>query len=219
MVAIVASFAGLASLADATPVTYNFTGGAADVSASWFDTTLGVTETVMASFALTGAQATFDPTNSGGPAVTAFNFQDTGPAVLVNLVGSVLGGQSISFSDLILSYADTGNLSNASGGPTAYTFSANPSAFSASASLSGGKSAMYNYADTTLTGQIQPTYDSITMTGIDLGTISVKGTTVTLKGDIEFNGTAPVPLPASALLLASALGFGALPLIRRRRAA
>ena len=75
-----------------------------------------------------------------------------------------------------------------------------------------------------LTGQITlGGMDMLQLTGITLGTFQVMvggiAETVTLKGDVVFEGTAPVPLPASVWLFGSVLAILSFPFMARRRTA
>lgn len=208
---------GLAAQVDASPVTYDFTGGYVTLSAMVAGTDL---LPAGQQIPLTGTQVTFD---TAALQLSSFQFADTGPTT-VALEGP-LAGISLTVSALnVVPDAQYSTLS--ASGTDPYNFTVGQIDASGSYSLSGlvtRGSTAFSGTNPTLSGQITTASlggtDALGLTGITLGTFTVSGQTVTLKGDIVFAGVTPVPVPPAAWLLGSGLALLAVVLTRRRRAA
>jgi hypothetical protein len=207
---------GLSTVAHASPVTYDFTGGSVTLSAM-----VNGVDLLPAGqqIPLTGTQVTFD---ASALQLTSFQFKDAGPTT-VALTGP-LAGTSLTLSALnVVPDASYSTISAAGTNP--YNFTVGAIDASGMYSLSGlvtRGSTPFSGANPFLSGQITTSAagsgtDILDLTGITLGVFSVSGKTVTLKGDIVFDGVTPVPLPAAVWLFVSALGLLGLPFISRRR--
>ena len=200
---------GVASAAHATPVTYNFTGGSATLSA----TVVGFGTIAVGTIALTGTQVTFD---TGPPAkLNSFLFT-AGPAGPLPMSG-VFSGVSVTLASL--SIAPGGGYSSTASGPSpnpgTYNYNASTIAVSGVASLSGLVTAgptAFGTNNPFLSGQVVVAGGgTLGLNGITLGTLAIPaipsiffpGGTATIKADVLFTGI--VPEPGTALLLATGL--------------
>jgi hypothetical protein len=208
---------GFAAEAEAAPVTYDFTSGFVTLSAN-----VGGTDLLAAGqqIPLTGTQVTFD---AAALQLTSFQFADAAPTT-VALTGP-LAGISITLNALSVMPDSTTYSTISASGTDPYNFTVGQIDASGMYSLSGSvtrAATAFSGINPLLSGEITTSSgggtDSLELTGITLGVFSVKGQTVTLKGDIVFDGVTPVPLPAAVWLLASALGCLSVPIMRRRRA-
>ncbi len=227
MTALAAMFA-LVGVASASPVTYNWTSGSVTVFATSGGPNLLTSPSNV--IPLTSAsQVTFD---SAVPGVTSFLFADTGPsastfsATAFTGANAVLNGGQIVLSNI--SIVPGVGYSSSGSGANPYNITMNNLSASGSyqlknaggATLSSGT--FSNVITPTLTGQVLlggGSNQQLALNGISLAAISVGGTSILLKGDVLFNGATPVPLPAGAWLLGSALlGLSGLRRGRRRGA-
>lgn len=208
-----------AGSAAAAPITYNFTGGSATLSA----TVAGFGTIGIGSVPLTGTQVTFD---TGPPAgLTSFLFT-AGPVGPLPLAG-IFSGVSVTLASL--SIAPGGGYSSTATGPSpnpgTYNYTASNVAVSGVASLSGlvttGPTA-FGTNNPFLAGQVTVTgTGNLALNGITLGTLTLPaipaifypGGTATLKADVLFTGI--VPEPGTGLLLAA--GLAGLAASRRAR--
>jgi hypothetical protein len=216
-VAIVA-LAGFTT-ANAAPVTYDFTSGFVTVSAFQGS---GNTDLLAAGteLQLTGGQVTF---NSTALTLPSFQFLDNTPQT-VSVINGTFAGEQITVQSWNAvpdaSYSSSAFLSSAP--PPTYGFTAGKIDASGMYSLSGPLLTQGStpFAGTTnsLTGQVTLSgTDIIQLTGITLGVVNLSnGQTITLKGDIVFEGATPVPLPAPVWMLGSALAVFGFALQRRR---
>jgi hypothetical protein len=207
-----------AATAKAAPVTYDFTSGFVTVSAfqgsSNTDLLAPATE-----LQLTGGQVTFD---SSALTVPSFQFLDNTPQT-VTVINGAFSGEHITVQSWNAvpdaSYSSTAFLSSSP--PPTYGFTAGKIDAAGMFSLSGPiNQASKPFSGTTnsLTGQVTlGGTDMIQLTGITLGSFVVSGQTITLKGDIVFEGATPVPLPESVWMLGSAIALFGLTLVDRRR--
>jgi hypothetical protein len=220
--ALAVAIAGVAAgaVANAAPVTYDYTGGFVTVSAF-----LGSSNTDLfaagTQIQLTGGQVTFD---AAALTLPAFQFLDNTPQALT-IISGAFSGEKITLISWNAapnaSYSSSAFLSSSP--PPTYGFSAGKIDASGFYSLTGppltrGTTA-FSGTTNSLTGQVTlGGMDMIQLTGITLGSFSLPGNqTITLKGDIVFEGATPVPLPASVWMLASVLLLG-VAFIERRRA-
>ena len=219
--ALSAAIAGLVAVAtaNAAPVTYNFTSGFVTVSA--FDGSSN-TDLLAAGteIQLTGGQVTF---NSTALTLPSFQFLDNTPQTVTVIGGGLFNGEKITVQSWNAvpdaSYSSSAFLSSTP--PPTYGFTAGKIDASGMFSLAGTVNQISKpFAGTTnsLTGQVTLSgTDMIQLTGITLGSFMADGQTITLKGDIVFEGATPVPLPASVWLFASAIAlFGVTRMDQRR---
>ena len=208
---------GLAGEAAAAPVVYDFSSGFVVLSAN-----LGSTDILPAGtqIALTGGQVTFD---SSAMTLPSFSFLDN-TATTVALSGGPWSGEMLTLQSLSVGpgsgYASSATFVGSP--PPTYTLNVDKISAAGFYSLSGpvtrASTAFQNPpgSDSALTGSISlGSDDTIQLTGITLGTVTVNGQTITLKGDVVFEGATPVPIPPAAWLLGSCLLVA--PLMRRRR--
>lgn len=218
--ALCAAMLGLVATArsNAAPVTYDFTSGFVTVSAFQGS---GNTDLLApgTDIQLTGGQVTF---NSTALTLPSFQFLDTTPQT-VSVINGTFAGEQITLQSWNalpdVSYSSSAFLSSSP--PPTYGFTAGKIDGSGMYSLAGlVAQPSTSFAGTTnsLTGQVTlGGTDMIQLTGITLGAFTVDGQTITLKGDIVFEGTTPVPLPASIWLLGSAIALFGLTRVDRRR--
>lgn len=222
LMAALTCLAGTAAQVHAAPVTYDFTSGFVTLSADV--TNSGVTTDLLPAgtqIKLTGGQLTFDATALTLP---SFQFLDNAPTtVALNTMGPLLG-EKITLASLIVgpsaTYSSSAFLSSSP--PPTFGFSAGEIDGSGIYSLSGpvarGNTAFAG-TNNSLSGQITlGGADMIQLTGITLGSFMMGGTSVTLKGDIVFEGATPVPLPASVWMLGSVLALFGFAFMDRRGA-
>jgi hypothetical protein len=153
-----------------------------------------------------------------GTTLDSFIFSTTAQTVTITSPSSY-SGTTIAFSALSLQNSGTSTVTNEGGGEYGITSAA--ATASGTYSINGGAAKTISGAPTTgLSGTVAIGGSPATLglDGITLGTISVGAQTISLQADIQFEGM-PVPLPASAWLLMSGLGFLAAPFVRRRASA
>ena len=205
-VAWLVALANLAAVAavDAAPVTYDFTSGYVTLSAD-----VGGVDYLPAGaeISFSGTQVTFD---SASLTVPSFQFLESGSQTLTLTGPGALSGEKVTISGLDVNpaalYSSSAFLSG-----SGYGFTAGQIDASGMYSLAGSvtrASTAFSGVNNSLNGTISlGGTNMIQLTGVTLGTFSVAGQTVTLKGDIVFEGATPVPLPDAAWLLASGLAF------------
>jgi hypothetical protein len=222
----------LASAANASYVTYDFTGGSITVSAT-LSVGGGPAQTILSAgtIALTGGDVVFDPTAS---TMQLLSFAFSGATLAPMTLSGLFAGDTLSISGLSVSpgvgYGVTGF-----GGSNPYIFQAHSIAATGNFSLTGTAppaplSGMFSEAGgdnsilaatVTLGGTGPGRWQVLGLKGIDLGSYTVgtgsRAETLILKGDITFNAATPVPLPAALCLLVS--GLGLFPFARRMKAA
>lgn len=219
---LVVAMAGLAggTAVHAAPVTYDYSSGFVTVSAF-----LGSSDTDLLAAGtqvqLTGGQATFDSTALTLP---SFQFLDNTPQTLTIISGAFAGEKVTLSSWSAAPDASYSSSAFANGGsPPTFGFTAGKIDASGVYSLTGPplSQASKPFTGTTnsLTGQITlGGADMIQLTGITLGVFTLPGNqTITLKGDIVFEGASPVPLPASVWMLASAIAVFGFVFMEHRR--
>jgi hypothetical protein len=212
---ILCALLGVAAEVDASPVTYDFTSGYVTLSAMVAGTDLLPQGQQIP---LTGTQVTFD---AAALQLSSFQFADAGPTT-VALQGP-LAGISLTVSGLNV-VPDAAYSTLSASGSDPYNFTVGQIDASGSYSLSGlvtRGSTAFSGTNPALSGQITTVSssgtDTLDLTGITLGAFTVSGQTVTLKGDIVFNGATPVPVPAADWLFGSGLAFLGIALTSRRR--
>lgn len=218
LTAAIVALAGVAT-ANAAPVTYGYTSGFVTVSAFQGSST---TDLLAAGtqIQLTGGQVTFD---SAALTLPSFQFLDNTPQT-VTVISGAFAGEHITVQswNAVPDAAYTSSAFLSSSPPPTYGFTASKIDAMGVYSLAGIVNQVSKpFAGTTnsLNGQVTlGGTDMIQLTGITLGTFVVSGQTITLKGDIVFEGATPVPLPASVWLLSSAIALFGLTLVDRRRA-
>jgi hypothetical protein len=217
MIALGIAALGIAGEAQASLVTYDGTGGTATITAT--DLTnpkviITLSGNVFNLATGTGSDVVFDAASTP-PNLGSFLLGTSGTVTITG--PTVVAGTTIDFSTLSLT--STGATTATSLGGGNYQFLNAGASASAMYSVNGGKATSLTGSTTGLGGSvgIGPT-DTLGLTGITLGNITVNGQQISLKADIAFAGT-PVPLPPSAWLLLSGLGLLNVPLLRRRRAA
>jgi hypothetical protein len=219
---------GLAGMASATPVTYTYASGdvvitnisldgvsvlaggsspefgfansstatidaQADTLAFLFNQSSAAFQAVLAGTFAGGAGAVYN-LNAASVALSGIQLaQPTGTTLSLNPVGSgytfaAPSGLTVSGSyDLEnLAVTKNGNTTNFTSGVTA--FGPANKAFSGSATLFEGG-------------------DTLQVDGLTLGTWTVDNQTLSVTGNVIFNGVAPVPLPASLWMLLSGVGL------------
>jgi hypothetical protein len=211
-----------AGAATASPVPYNFTSGSVTVSAFAGTTSLIASGNVIS---LTGNQVTFD---SAVPSVPSFSFAAAGPSTTTFNTGlpgvlSALSGDQLILSNVTVSpgsgYTSSGSGTGPNYAVTLFNLTASGSYVlknsTGTITLASG-----NFTGNTasLTGQVLlggSGNSQLALNGISLGAITLSGQTVLLKGDVLFNGVAPVPVPAGVWLLGA--GIAGLSRFSRRR--
>jgi uncharacterized Zn-binding protein involved in type VI secretion len=160
--------------------------------------------------------------DASGPTLDSFSFVDAsaGPAsVSLSSTGSPAVA-SLSMSNITVASTASSGLT----GSNPYSFNTTNTSDSAgySYTLTGSSTAHPGTVSTTgqaLVGTITTgTNGSLDLSqtqAIQLGSFMLNGQMVTLKGDITFDGAAPVPLPAAVWLLGPALGVFGFGLRRR----
>jgi hypothetical protein len=221
-----------AGAANASYVTYDFTGGSITVSAT-ISVGGGPAQTVLSAgtIELTGGDVVFDPTASS---LQMLSFDLNGATTSPMALTGIFAGDMLSVSGLAVTpgigYSVTGF-----GGSNPYSFQAHSIAATGNFALTGTKapaplSGMFTEnggdnsllaATVTLGGTGPSSWEVLGLKGVDLGSYTIgsgpTAETLILKGDINFNAATPVPLPAAIWLLVS--GLGLLPFARRTRAA
>jgi len=198
--------------AQAVPVTYFFTGGSANVTATFGGSTIG-----LATIPLTGTQVTFD---TAPASVVSFSFDAAGPNA-IPLTG-ILTGTSITLSNVQIAPGVPYINFSVTGGPSVFDYTVGMVDVSGTASLSGlinTPAAPFSFSNPSLSGQISLGNGTLSLTGITLGVLNLpaagpfSGGAVTIKADLVFTGI--VPEPGTAALF----GTGLLGLAARGRRA
>jgi len=233
---------GFAGSAVASPVTYDYSGGAVDITGLTVNGTSvlpsGSTPAISLASTSTAVLDTTDDTIS-------FTFSQGSPSpygialtgVLTGTGGAALNFNSATFSlgNLVLqslnSSGASGSLQLVSGGGGNYSFTSGVDSgiaisggwalAGASANgnaLSKGNSA-FGPTDKPISGTValSTNADQLQIDGVPLGTFTISGQTVAVTGNILFDGAPPVPLPPAVWLLGSSVGLFALPALRRSR--
>jgi hypothetical protein len=211
-------------MADAAPVTYDFTSGFVTVSAF-----AGASNTDLLApgteLQLTGGQVTFD---SAALTLPSLQFLDN-LSQTVTIANGVFTGEQLTVISWNAvpdaSYTSSAFLSSTP--PPTYGFTAGKIDAAGMFSLAAGSDPTgvnqgpksFSGQTPSLTGQVTLSgTDMIQLTGITLGTFMVGGQTISLKGDVVFEGVSPVPLPASVWMLGSVLALFGFARARRRPA-
>jgi hypothetical protein len=212
---------GLATQASASPITYAWASGEATVSA--INGNNGNNFLAAGAFLpLTApSQVTFD---SAALTVPGFEFTDQGTTSLA--LQGALTGDTLLITNLT-AVPDAVTYTSSAVGSNPYNISLGELDVTGSFEVVNSKSVVvagpknFNQVDPNLTGQVTVSggdMTSLTLSGVTFAAISIAGTPVTIKGDVEFSGTAPVPVPAAIWLLGSGLiGLSGSAFARRRR--
>ena len=219
-----AGLCGFASLATASPVTYDVvTGASSNVTLIASNANNGNTLLSDGVLPMTSASLVeFDPAAMTLP---SFDFADSGPTTL-GLSGA-LAAYSLEITSLNVAPLSPYSSTVTSTGTNSYNFTLGELAASGNWQLiqnsSGdpvpGQSGTFNHTVSTFTGQFGVSgadLQNLTLTGISLGQVTIEGTPVNLSADVMFNGATAVPLPAGIWLLGSGLA-GLLSAGARRR--
>jgi hypothetical protein len=224
-----AGLLGLAGVASATPVTYTYSSGDVVITGISFDGMSVLAGTSSPEFGLaSNSTATIDTQAD----TLAFLFNQSSAAFQAGLTGSYTGsggttytltGASVALSGVQLSQPTGTTLSLTPVG-NGYTFAA-PSGLTVSGSYDlenlgvttkSGKTTDFTSGVTAFKPTNQPfsgsatlfqSGDTLQVDGLTLGTWTIDGQTISVTGNVIFNGAAPVPLPASAWMLLSGVGL------------
>jgi hypothetical protein len=220
---------GFAGTASASPIVYDYTGGAIDITGITIDGTSVLGAGTMPAISLSG---TSTATLNGS--TLSFNISQ-GALSSFGLCCSVtsgsntfgFGSSTFSLSDVS---ADSSSALTLSGGSGSYTFNTGSSdgvTLGGTWGLTGATKngtelgtlgAAFGPNSKPISGTVAVTANSqqLQMDGVPLGNFSIDNQTVVVTGNIIFDGAQTVPIPDSVWLLFSGLGLVALILVRKR---
>lgn len=221
VVSLAVAALGLSAGAYATPVVYDYSSGAIDITGITVDgTSVLPTGSQPAIPIAATATATIDTTLD----TLSFDISQASGSTTITLCCSFTSGSNtFSFAAAEatvsgLTAVSIGNLA-ITGGSGSYSFSSGSSngvTLSGTASISGatengsaltlGSKSWSGGKPTSGTVALSPNSQTLQLDDVPLGSYTVDGQSVAITGDILFTG-AEVPIPASAWLLASALGL------------
>jgi hypothetical protein len=212
----------IAGVAQASPVTYDYTGNgtititAYNQNGNVIDLDGGTSAVLQFSSQSNLSFVTFDSSSSATNPLSAFQFTAAVP-LTVDVTSGSFQGLDINVSALEMNNA-AGSTSTVNG----LSFTAGPVSASTTYTLSGlitnNTPTTKSGTNTSIGGSILSGPGDFQLNGITIGTWTVGSNSVTLQANVEFNG-APVPLPPAVWLFGSGLAMLALPRLRRRRTA
>jgi hypothetical protein len=218
----VVCLSGVSVVANSAAIVYDLAGGEVTLSATNGNNGNSLLAAGSSVPLTAPSQLTFD---SAALTVPSFEFTDQGTADLA--LQGALAGDTLEITDLTAVPDSVNYSSSATGtGPFNFTLGALDvtgtfEVVTAANKIVAGPTA-FSHDDPTLTGQITlsgNTMTNLTLNGVTLAAVTISGTPVTIAGDVEFSGVAPVPVPAAIWLLGSGLmGLSGSALVRRRRA-
>lgn len=211
LVALGTGLLGFAALAAATPVTYDVvTGSNSVITLIASNANNGNTLLSNGMLPMTGASLVeFD---SSALTLPSIDFADTGPTTLA--LSGALSNYSIQVSALNVAPESPYSSTVTATGANSYNFSLGELDVTGSWQLIqnstgnpvSGQSGTINHTISTFNGQFAISgldMQSLTLTGISLGQVTIEGTPVNLSADVTFNGATTVPIPAAFWLLGS----------------
>jgi hypothetical protein len=213
---------GVAAVANATPITYDYTSGAIDITGITVD---GSTVLPSGSTPAISLSSGSTVTLNASADTLSFLISQGAPTSIALCCSATNGSKTFNFSAATFTLSDVSadSISNLalSGGSGSYTFntgSSNGVSLSGTWELTGatengsplGTLGPTNFGpnDKPISGTVAVSGNSETlqMDGVPLGTFTIDGQSAVVTGNVLFEGAA-VPIPGTVWLLGSALGL------------